>query len=148
MPIARRQAEVEWEGRLEQGRGSFAVGSWSVGEIPVDWNSRTGDSQGNTSPEELMAAAHASCYAMALSKVLDKLDAPPEKLYVGAVCELDEVENKPRITSMDLEIIGVVPSLDPEGFMTAAEQADENCPVTNALRGNVEIRLSATLETG
>ena len=148
MPIARRQAEVEWEGSLEQGKGSFAVGSWAVGEIPVDWESRTGDPQGNTSPEELMAAAHASCYAMALSKVLDASDAPPEKLYVGAVCSLDDVEGKPTLTTMDLEVIGVVPSLDPEGFRTVAERADEICPVTNALRGNVEIRLNATLETG
>ncbi|MGI9050692.1 MAG: OsmC family peroxiredoxin [Rubrobacteraceae bacterium] len=148
MPIVRRQAEVEWEGSLEQGKGSFAVGSWAVGEIPVDWASRTGDSQGNTSPEELMAAAHASCYAMALSRVLDSLNAPPEKLYVGAVCALDEVEGAPRITAMDLEIIGVIPSLDAEGFRDAAEQADQICPVTNALRGNVDISLSATLEEG
>ena len=148
MSIARRQAEVEWEGSLDQGKGSFAVGSWSVGEIPVSWESRTGDSQGNTSPEELMAAAHASCYAMALSKVLDEREAPPEKLYVGAVCALDEVEGKPKLTTMDLEVVGVIPSLDAEGFRSAAEQADEICPVTNALRGNVDIRLSATLEEG
>jgi osmotically inducible protein OsmC len=146
MPIAARRAEVVWEGTLEQGNGSFTVGDWVVGEVPVTWESRTRTPGGNTSPEELLAASHASCYAMALSQVLDQGGAPPERLEVAATCTLDLVGSDFRITRVDLDVRGRVPGLDEEGFRSAAEEAEQECPVSNALRGNVDIQLNATLE--
>ncbi len=146
MVLARRQAEVGWKGTLEEGRGSFTVGRWMVGEVPVTWSSRTSPEEESTSPEELMAAAHASCYAMALSLVLGERGTPPESIDVQAACALDAVSEGFRITTMDLEVRGRVPNLDAEGFRRAAEYAHQICPVSNALKDNVEIRVNTTLE--
>ncbi|CAA9438960.1 MAG: hypothetical protein AVDCRST_MAG03-3827 [uncultured Rubrobacteraceae bacterium] len=146
MMLARRRAEVGWQGTLEEGRGSFTVGSWMVGEVPVTWSSRTSPEEESTSPEELMAAAHASCYAMALSLVLGERGTPPESIDVQAACALDAVSEGFRITTMDLEVRGRVPNLDAEGFRRAADYAHQICPVSNALKDNVEIRVNTTLE--
>ena len=146
MVLARRRAEVGWKGTLEEGRGSFTVGSWMVGEVPVTWSSRTSPEEESTSPEELMAAAHASCYAMALSLVLQQRGTPPENIDVQAACTLDDVSEGFRITTMDLDVSGRVPNLDADGFRSAAEHAHEICPVSNALKDNVEIRVNTTLE--
>ena len=146
MVLARRRAEVGWQGTLEEGRGSFTVGSWMVGEVPVTWSSRTSPEEESTSPEELMAAAHASCYAMALSLVLGERGTPPESMDVQAACALDAVSEGFRITTMDLEVRGRVPNLDAEGFRRAAEYAHQICPVSNALKDNVEVRVNTTLE--
>jgi lipoyl-dependent peroxiredoxin len=146
MVLARRRAEVGWRGTLEEGRGSFTVGSWMVGEVPVTWSSRTSPEEESTSPEELMAAAHASCYAMALSLVLGERGTPPESIDVQAACALDAVSEGFRITTMDLEVRGRVPNLDAEGFRRAAEYAHQICPVSNALKDNVEVRVNTTLE--
>jgi osmotically inducible protein OsmC len=144
MAMAERRAEVVWEGNLARGGGRFTVGSGAMGELPVTWASRTERSDGKTSPEELIAAAHASCFAMALSNVLDEGGTPPERLQINAVCTFD-VE-KVKVSSVDLDIRGRVPGLDAEGFQTAIEQADQGCPVSNALRGNVDIRVNASLD--
>jgi osmotically inducible protein OsmC len=146
MVLARRRAEVGWQGTLEEGRGSFTVGSWMVGEVPVTWSSRTSPKEESTSPEELMAAAHASCYAMALSLVLGERGTPPESMDVQAACALDAVSEGFRITTMDLEVRGRVPNLDAEGFRRAADYAHQICPVSNALKDNVEVRVNTTLE--
>ena len=146
MATAERRAEVVWEGNLARGNGSFTVGSGAMGEQSVTWASRTERSDGKTSPEELIAAAHASCFAMALSNVLDKGGTPPERLQISAVCTFD-VENV-KVSSVDLDVKGRVPGLDAEGFQTAVEQGDQGCPVSNALRGNVEIRVNASLDEG
>ena len=146
MVLARRRAEVGWRGTLEEGRGSFTVGSWMVGEVPVTWSSRTSPEEESTSPEELMAAAHASCYAMALSLVLGERGTPPESIDVQAACALDAVSEGFRITTMDLEVRGRVPNLEAEGFRRAAEYAHQICPVSNALKDNVEVRVNTTLE--
>ncbi len=146
MVLARRRAEVGWKGTIEEGRGSFTVGSWMVGEIPVTWSSRMSPEEESTSPEELMAAAHASCYAMALSLVLGERGTPPESVDVQAACALDAVSEGFRITTMDLEVCGRVPNLDAEGFRSAAEYAHQICPVSNALKDNVEIRVNTVLE--
>ena len=146
MVLARRRAEVGWKGTIEEGRGSFTVGSWMVGEVPVTWSSRMSPEEESTSPEELMAAAHASCYAMALSLVLGGRGTPPESIDVQAACALDAVSEGFRITTMDLEVRGRVPNLDAEGFRSVAEYAHEICPVSNALKDNVEIRVNTVLE--
>jgi lipoyl-dependent peroxiredoxin len=144
MATAERRAEVVWEGDLSRGNGKFTVGSGAMGEQPVTWASRTERSDGKTSPEELIAAAHGSCFAMALSGALAEGGTPPERLEITAVCTFD-VDNI-KVSSVDLDIRGYVPDLDAEGFQNAVEQADQGCPVSNALRGNVEIRVNASLE--
>jgi len=146
MVVAERRAEIVWEGNLPQGSGKFTVGSGAMGEMPVTWTSRTERPDGMTSPEELIAAAHGSCFAMALSNVLDEGGTPPERLEISAVCTFD-VDNV-EVSSVDLDVKGRVPGLDTEGFRNAVEQANEGCPVSNALRGNVDIRLNARLDEG
>jgi lipoyl-dependent peroxiredoxin len=146
MALAERRAEVVWEGNLPRGNGKFTVGSGAMGEMPVTWASRTERPDGKTSPEELIAAAHGSCFAMALSNVLDEGGTPPERLEISTVCTFD-VDNV-EVSSVDLDIRGRVPDLDAEGFRNAVEQANEGCPVSNALRGNVDIRLKASLDEG
>ena len=144
MATAERRAEVVWEGNLPRGEGKFTVGSGAHGEMAVTWASRTERSEGKTSPEELMAAAHGSCFAMALSNVLDEGGTPPERLEISAVCTFD-VHNV-KVSSVDLDIRGRVPGIDAGGFKSAVEQANQGCPVSNALRGNVEVRINATLD--
>jgi osmotically inducible protein OsmC len=146
MAMAERRAEIVWEGNLPRGNGKFTVGSGATGEIPVTWGSRTDRPDGKTSPEELIAAAQGSCFAMALSNVLDEGGTPPERLEISAVCTFDVDEVK--VSSVDLDIRGRVSGLDAEGFQNAVEQANEGCPVSNALKGNVDIRLKASLDEG
>lgn len=146
MATAERRADVVWEGSLARGDGRITVGSGAVEELPVTWASRTERSDGKTSPEELIAAAHASCFAMALSAVLGDGGNPPERLDIGATCTFD-VDNL-KVSTVVLDARGRVPGLDAEGFRSAVEQADQICPVTNALRGNVDIRVNATLDEG
>lgn len=123
------------------------VGSGAVEALPMTWASRTERPDGKTSPEELIAAAHAGCYAMALALTLVEEGKPPETLRVTAVCTLEEVEGKPKITSMDLEVGGKVAGLDAAGFEQATQKAEQLCPVSNALRQNIVIRLKAHLES-
>lgn len=143
MATAERRAEVVWEGDLPGGSGRFTVGSGAIDEQPVTWASRTEDSGGKTSPEELIAAAHGSCFAMALSNVLAQGGTPPERLEISAVCTFDVDEVK--VSSSTLDIRGYVPGMDVDDFQSAVEQAEQGCPVSNALRGNVEMRVNATL---
>ncbi|MEO8971382.1 MAG: OsmC family peroxiredoxin [Ktedonobacteraceae bacterium] len=143
---AERRAEMTWKGNLVQGNGKVTVGSGVVEALPMTWASRTERPDGKTSPEELIAAAHAGCYAMALALTLAEEGKSPETLRVTAVCILEEVEGKPEITSMNLEVGGKVAGLDAAGFEQAAHKAEELCPVSNALRQSVVIRLNAHLE--
>jgi len=146
MAVAERRAEVVWEGDLARGGGKFTVGSGAMGEMPITWTARTERPDGKTSPEELIAAAHGSCFAMALSGVLAEGGTPPERLEINVVCTFD-IDNL-KVASVDLDVRGRVPGLDAEDFRNAVEQADEGCPVSNALRGNVEIRVNASLDEG
>ena len=144
MATAERRADVVWNGNLQSGSGTFDLassGAWTGAN--VSFATRTENPDGNTSPEELIAAAHASCYAMALSNVLHEGGNDPEELRVSATCVLDMGSLK--ITSETLDVTGRVPGLDADGFQQAAEQADQVCPVTNALRGSAEIKVNATL---
>lgn len=144
MATAERRAEVVWEGDLARGEGRFTVGSGALGEQVVTWASRTERSDGKTSPEELIAAAHGSCFAMALSNVLAQGGTPPERLEIDARCTFDV--DSVKVSSVDLDIRAHVPGIDEEGFQDALAQAEQGCPVSNALRGNVEIRVNASLE--
>ena len=145
MATAERRAEVVWKGNLQSGSGTFDLassGAWTGAN--VSFATRTENPNGNTSPEELIAAAHASCYAMALSNVLHEGGNDPEELRVNATCVLDMGSLK--ITSEVLDVTGRVPGIDADGFQQAVEQADQICPVTNALRGSADIQVNATLD--
>jgi osmotically inducible protein OsmC len=146
MAIAQREAEVVWEGVLARGTGSLTSGSGVLDGSPVTWAARTEGPNGKTSPEELVAAAHASCFAMALALVLGKVNATPEQLVVRALCSLVEVAGAPRITGYALEVRGRVSNLAEGAFAEAVEEASRLCPVSNALAGNVEITVEATFE--
>jgi len=147
MAKAERRAEATWEGNLTHGSGKIvSVGSGAIGDLPVTWASRTERSDGKTSPEELIAAAHAACYAMAFSHTLDQAGTPAQKLDVTAVCAFEPVGGGFKITTMDLNVRGNVQGLDQAGFEDAARKAEQGCPVSNALRNNVEIRVQAQLE--
>ena len=147
MPIAVRQAEVVWNGTLAGGAGVASTGSGAF-ELPVTWAARTEQPDGKTSPEELIAAAHASCFAMALALVLGENQTPPERLAVTAACTLDEVDGAPRITAVELTVRARVPSLDKAGVERSVAQAEDLCPVSNALRGNVEITVHEEVDEG
>lgn len=145
---AERRANVVWEGDLLHGSGTIvSVGSGALGALPVTWASRTERSDGKTSPEELMAAAHAACYAMAFSHALAQAGTPAERLSVSATCTFEQVEGGFKISTMDLDVRGKVPGLDEAGFEKVAQQAEQGCPVSNALRNNVQIRVNAHLES-
>jgi lipoyl-dependent peroxiredoxin len=144
MATAERRAEVVWKGDLFKGSGTFDLASSGAAQdLPVTWASRTERHDGKTSPEELITAAHASCYAMALSNVLAQMGNEPEELNISAVCTFDV--DQVKVTKMVLDVRGRVPGLDAEGFQSAAERGEEACPISNALRGNVDIQLNATL---
>jgi lipoyl-dependent peroxiredoxin len=128
---AERRADVVWEGSLLEGSGTVTrTGSGALPELPVTWGSRTESSEGRTSPEELIAAAHASCFSMALSGALTKAGNPPAALRTRAEVDFQPGEG---ITGVRLAVSGDVPGLDAEGFRDAAENAKENCPVSKAL---------------
>jgi lipoyl-dependent peroxiredoxin len=141
---AKRRASVVWEGSLLEGNGAIeSTGSGVFSGLPVTWASRTEEREGGkTSPEELIAAAHASCFSMAFSHGLAQGGNPPERLEVSA--ETSFVPGQ-GITHVDLRVRGRVPGLDEGAFRAAAEDAKQNCPVSQALKGNVEISLDAAL---
>jgi lipoyl-dependent peroxiredoxin len=144
MATAERRADVVWRGDLFKGSGTFDLASSGAAQdLPVTWASRTEHHDGKTSPEELITAAHASCYAMALSNVLAQMGNEPEELNISAVCTFDV--DQVKVTKMVLNVRGRVPGLDAEGFQSAAEQGEQGCPISNALRGNVDIQLNASL---
>ena len=147
MATAERKADVTWNGDLMSGSGQLTAGSSGViKDTPVTWASRTESPGGKTSPEELLAASHAACYAMAFSANLGRRGTPPERLHVTAVASLDRVEGAMKVTKMDLEVRGKVPELDQAGFEEAARVAEQGCPISNAIRNNVQISVNATLE--
>jgi lipoyl-dependent peroxiredoxin len=126
------------------GNGSLSKeDSGVLRDAAVTFASRTGSPEGKTSPEELMASAHATCCAIALSNTLAEQDAPPVRLKVDAVCILDDEQLK--ITTVDIEVRGEVYGLNDEEFQSAVQQAEQIFPVSNALRNNVEIRVNASL---
>jgi osmotically inducible protein OsmC len=138
-----KTARVTWAGDLTGGKGTIeSVGSGLFGPLPVTWAARTGEESGLTSPEELIAAAHAACFSMALGNVLGKAGSPPDHLEVTAAVTFVP---GPGITTSALEVIGTVSGLDQDAFRQAAEDAKENCPVSKALSGNVDISVRATL---
>jgi osmotically inducible protein OsmC len=142
-----RTATVTWSGNLQEGSGTVSAGSSGLfTDLPVSWASRTEAVDGRTSPEELLAAAHASCFAMSLSGGLARAGTPPEHIHVSATVTFDRVDEKWTVTRSQLEVVGTVPGLDEAGFDAAAQTAKDGCPISRALAGNVELVVSSTLE--
>lgn len=137
-----RNAEAEWRGSLTEGTGTMTLGSGAFSG-PYDWRSRSADGAG-TNPEELIGAAHAGCFSMALSAQLTQAGTPPTRIHTVARVKLDKVGEGFAITNIDLETEAEVPGLDASGFQTHAEAAKANCPVSKALAGT-QIYLKATL---
>ncbi len=140
---AERTAQVTWSGGLLDGTGTIdRVGSGAFGPLDVTWESRSEESNGRTSPEELIAAAHAACFSMAFSGALAKAGTPPERLETSATVTFVPGEG---ITKSALTVRGSAQGMDEEAFRQAAEAAKENCPVSKALAGVPEITVDASL---
>lgn len=135
-------ASVHWEGDLMSGSGRASFGSGAAGPLAVDWKARSEGTEGTTNPEELIAAAHASCFSMALSKALADAGSPPSSLDVTATATFVPGTG---ITGMRLVLEGSVPGMSEADFLQTAEGAKEGCPVSQALAGNVPITLEAKL---
>src|SRR4051812_3987475 len=140
---AESSASTIWRGSLTKGSGTTHPESGAFPDVEVTWASRTKRSAGNTSPEELLAAAHASCYCMALSHELSEGGNEPEQLTARATVDFVPGEG---VKSSHIVVHGRVPGIDQSQFEEAAQSAGQNCPISGALAGNVEISVDATLE--
>ena len=141
-----RHAEATWRGDLVSGAGTIDyVSSGAFSRMPVSWAARTEGHGGKTSPEELVAAAHASCFSMALSGALARAGTVAEKLEVKAVVTFDKTDEGWRIISSALTVRGTVPGATAESFAEAASASGVGCPISQALKGNVKITVEATL---
>jgi osmotically inducible protein OsmC len=141
-----RSATAVWEGDLLGGSGQVSTESGVVGNATVSWNSRAEQADENTSPEELIAAAHATCISMALANGLAEAGTPPARLETEATATFDRTPDGFRMTTMRISTRGQVEGLDEDGFRRAAEDAKENCPVSQALKGNVDVSVDASLD--
>jgi len=142
-----RRAVVTWRGPLATGSGSVTgSSSGAFSDLGVSWPSRIEDPDGRTSPEELLAAAHASCFSMALSSRLAKAGSPPDLLHVSATVTLAERDGGRRVTSSALDVRVTAAGLDAETLARLAEDAKENCPISQALKGNVEMSVEAAID--
>jgi lipoyl-dependent peroxiredoxin len=142
---AQRTAEVTWEDDLLNGKGIIRFGSGAIPDTPVTWSSRTENPDGKTSPEELLAGAHASCFSMALSSGLARNRTPPKRLDVKATATFDRVGEGWKVTTVELDVRGRVPGIDGAKFAELAEEAKANCPISQALNNNVAVTVKAGL---
>jgi lipoyl-dependent peroxiredoxin len=142
-----RNAAVHWDGDLASGKGRLSSGtSGAFSALPVTWASRTEAPDGRTSPEELLAAAHASCFAMAFSGELAKAGARPGHLDVIADVSFDRVDGRWTVVSSKLTVRGRAGDLDEAAFRALAETAKDGCPISRALKGNVALSVDAALD--
>lgn len=139
-----KQATAVWEGGLKSGKGSYSATSGSFSGSFAFANRF--EEAGGTSPEELLAAAHAACLSMALSAGLERAGTPATRIETRAACTIEMVGGGPKVTRMDLRVRGKVPGIDQTKFAEAAEAAKNGCPISGALKGNVEFALEAKLE--
>lgn len=135
-----RRAVTQWTGTLLEGSGETTLASSGVGTFPVTWPSRSEEANGKTSPEELLAAAHASCFSMALSSALAKAGTPANTLETSVEVDFQLGQG---VTGIRITVAGDVPGLSAEDFAATAEGAKENCPISKALAA-VPISLSIT----
>ena len=146
MPRIERTAEAVWEGRVATGSGTISGRSSGAFELAYSEPTRVGDPAGQTSPEELIAAAHAGCFAMSLAAEISKVRHEPRRLSVTATCVMDEVEGKGHlVVASTIEALADVPGLDEEAFQGAVERADAGCPISALVRGSARVDVSARL---
>ncbi len=147
MPRIVREAEIEWEGTTARGSGVVTAGSSGAFALPTTIASRVADPEGKTSPEELLAAAHATCYVTSLGSELARMGTPPERMHVHCLITMDEVEGMGhRIVSSAITARGVVPGADAATFAQAAEAADAGCPFSALVRASATVTIHAELE--
>ncbi len=143
---ATRSAHAVWNGDLLAGSGVVrATTSKAFNDLSVSSKAKTEEPGGSTSPEELVAAAHASCFSMALSAGLGDVGTPPTRLEVDATLTFDQVDGDWRVVSSALKVVGTVPGLDAAGFQSAAQAAKDGCPISKMMTGNVTLSVKATL---
>ena len=142
---AKRSAQAVWEGDLAHGHGTVKGTSGALGEVAVSWAARTEAPGGKSSPEELLAAAEASCFSMALSAGLGRAQKPPRRLQTTATATFDKVGDGWKVTTMELDVVGSVPGASAPEFEAAAKAASEGCPISSALKGNVAVSVKARL---
>jgi len=147
MPRIVREAEVSWTGNVARGAGAVsAETSRAFTGLPFTVASRVGVPEGKTSPEELLAAAHAGCFAMSLASELSKAKTPPETLVVRCVVTMDEIEGKGhQIVHSQIDASGTVPGCDGAAFAQAAELADAGCPLSALIRASATVSVAAAL---
>jgi osmotically inducible protein OsmC len=143
--MATRNGSAEWHGDLQSGNGQVTVGN-GAHTGPYSFKSRFEDGEG-TNPEELIAAAEAACFSMALSLILTEAGSPPESIRTSARAQLRPVDGAPTITQMAIQTEGVVPGIDQAAFEQHAQQAKETCVISRALGGIEEFTLEATLKS-
>jgi osmotically inducible protein OsmC len=148
MTMTDRRATVTWEGTLPKGKGTIDTGSGVLKGSPVTWASRVETPEGKTSPEELLAAAEAECYAMVLTNMLSGGGHVPNRLQVTATCTVEKEGEGLKITTMRLDVQGDVSGVDQQTFSRLANEAEQACPVSNALRGNVQFSVTAKVAEG
>jgi len=149
MPRIVREAEVTWQETVSRGSGVVTATSSGAFDLPVTIASRVGDPEGKTSPEELLAAAHATCFVTSLGSELARGGTPPEQLEVRCTITMDEVEGiGHRIVSSAISARGAVPGADAASFAQAAVAADEGCPFSALIKGSATVTIDATLEGG
>ena len=149
MPRIVREASVAWEGTVSRGAGIVEASSSGAFQLPVTIASRVGDPEGKTSPEELLAAAHATCYVTSLGSELARARTPPERLNVRCTITMDEVEGVGhRIVASEIVATGIVPGCDSAAFAQVAEVADQGCSFSALLRASATVTIEASLEQG
>jgi lipoyl-dependent peroxiredoxin len=147
MPRIVREAHVSWQGTVSRGSGVVHAASSGAFELPITIASRIGDPEGKTSPEELIAAAHAACYITSLGGELARAGTPPERLAVHCTITMDEVEGgHHRIVASQLSATVTAPGTDSASVARAAEAADAGCPISALIRASAEVTVEATLE--
>ncbi|WP_110887583.1 OsmC family protein [Deinococcus yavapaiensis] len=145
MANIKRKANAHWTGDLRSGRGELSTPSGVLKDTAYSYHTRFEDGQG-TNPEELVAAAHAGCFTMAFSNVLKSHGHEPRDLHTEATCVMNQVPGGFKLAEMQLVVRGSADGLDQEGFQRLAEEAEQGCPISGALRNNLAISVQATLE--
>jgi osmotically inducible protein OsmC len=149
MPRVQRQANVTWEGNVARGSGAVTAATGAFSALPYSLATRISKPDGKTSPEELLAAAHAACYAMSLANVLTSAGSPPERVEVSATVTLDEVEGgSHRIVTSELLARARVQEIDGEELQRIAEEAEAGCSLSALVRASAAVTVTATLEGG
>jgi lipoyl-dependent peroxiredoxin len=142
-----RRATATWSGDLLSGRGTVSAATTGIfRDQPTTWAARTAEPEGVTSPEELLAAAHASCFSMACSNILAKAGTPPTRLDVEVSIGADKLDAGFTVLTSDIVVHGTVPGATQESFAAAAAEAKDGCPISRALKGNVTMTVTATLD--